>query len=75
MEVVIGPCLCLLCLCGAQRSGHVSHTSSAVRTTGVCLAAGNVTTTTTAGTTPMKTSVVGSLRFLSAATTTALLSV
>lgn len=60
-ESVIVPCLCLLCLFGAQMSGRVSRTNSAVRTTAACLAAGNVTTTTIVGTTPMKTSVVGSL--------------
>lgn len=67
--LVIGPCFCLLCLFGAQMNGHVSHTSSAVRTTAVCLAAGSVTMTMTVGTTLMKTSVVGSLCFSTATTT------
>lgn len=41
-----------------QMSGRVSRTSSAVRTTAVCPAAGSVTMTTTVGTIQMKTSVV-----------------
>lgn len=61
--LLTGPHLYLSCLFGAQTSGHVSHTSSAVRTTAVCRAAGNVTTTMTVGTTLMKTNVVGSPLF------------
>lgn len=54
-EVVMGDKIVL----GLQTSGRVSRTSSAVRTTGVCLVAGSVTTTMTVGTTQMKISVVG----------------
>lgn len=54
-EVVMGDMIVL----GLQTSGRVSRTSSAVRTTGVCLVAGSVTTTMTVGTTQMKISVVG----------------
>lgn len=50
----------LPCLYVAQMSGHVSRTSSAVRTTAACLAAGSVTMTMTVVITQMKTSVVGS---------------
>lgn len=55
--------LCLLCLCDTQTNERVSRTSFAARTTGAFPGAGNVTMTTTAATTPMKTSVVGSLFF------------
>lgn len=55
-----------------QTSGLVSHTSFAVRTIAVCQAAGSVTTTMTAGTTLMKTTVVGPrLCFLSVGSNTA----
>lgn len=50
----------LLYLYVAQMSGRVSRTSSAVKTTAVCLAAGSVTMTMTVVITQMKTSVVGS---------------
>lgn len=53
--------MCLLFLFDGQMSGRASRTSSAVRTTAVCLAAGNVTMTMTAGTTLMRTNVVCSL--------------
>lgn len=42
-----------------QMSGRVSLTSSAVKTTAACLAAGSATTTMIAVITQMKTSVVG----------------
>uniref|UniRef100_A0A3Q3R0H9 EGF-like domain-containing protein n=1 Tax=Monopterus albus TaxID=43700 RepID=A0A3Q3R0H9_MONAL len=57
------PCFYSLCLSVAQTSGHVSRTSSAVRTTAACQAAGSATTTMTVVTTLMKTSVVGCFCF------------
>lgn len=50
--------LAIIILCVGQLRGRVSHTSSDVRTTAVCRAAGSATMTMTAGTTPMKTTAV-----------------
>lgn len=50
--------LAIIILRVGQLRGRVSHTSSDVRTTAVCRAAGSATMTMTAGTTPMKTTAV-----------------
>lgn len=57
----------LLCLSDTQMSERASRTSSAARTTDAFPGAGSVTMTTTAETTLMKTSVVGSLCFCAVA--------